>query len=100
MNYKLKILPKAKQDLKEITAWYEKAQKGLGKKFLGAVKTEMNLVKENPLLFQTRYEESKVILVKKFPYLIHFEIIGNEVLVKAVLHTSRDSKNWKDITTD
>ena len=45
MNYKLKILPKAKLDLKEIAIWYEEeVQKGLGKRFLSSVKTEMALV--------------------------------------------------------
>lgn len=43
MNYKLKILPRAKQDLKEIAIWYEKAQKGLGKRFLAGAKAETPL---------------------------------------------------------
>ena len=95
MDYKLKILPQAKLDLKEITIWYdEEVQKGLGKKFLSSVKTEMALVKKEPFIFQTKYDNNKTVLVKNFPYLIHFEIIENKIIVKAVLHTSRNTKNY------
>jgi len=95
MNYKLKILPRAKLDLKEIAVWYdEEVQKGLGKRFLSSVKTEMALVQNNPLIFQTKYDNNKTILVKNFPYLIHYEIINNHIVVKAVFHTSRNPKNY------
>ena len=95
MNYKLKILPRAKLDLKEIAVWYdEEVQKGLGKKFLSSVKTEMALVQNNLLIFQTKYDNNKTILVKSFPYLIHYEIINSHIVVKAVLHTARNPKNY------
>jgi len=95
MNYKLKILPRAKLDLKEIAVWYdEEVQKGFGKRFLSSVKTEMALVQNNPLIFQTKYDNNKTILVKSFPYLIHYEIINSHIVVKAVLHTSRNPKNY------
>jgi hypothetical protein len=93
MNYKLKILPKAKFDLSEISLWYEDIQNGLGKRFLKNVSVE-----KNPISFQIRYNRTRVVLVKKFPYLIHYEIIDKEILIKAVIHTSRDSKNWKNKT--
>ena len=95
MNYRIKILPSAKIDLSEISVWYEDTQKGLGKRFLKNVSLEMKVVKTNPSYFQTRYDNTRVALVTKFPYLIHFEVIENEILIKAVIHTSRNSKNWK-----
>ena len=98
MIYKLKILPKAKLDLSEISSWYEDVQNGLGKRFLKNVGLEMRIVKNNPILFQIRYDKTRVVLIKNFPYLIHYEIINNEILIKAVIHTSRDNKNWKNKT--
>lgn len=95
MNYKLKILPQAKLDLKEIAIWYdEEVQKGLGKRFLTSVKTEMYLVQKDPFIFQTKYYNNKTVLIKNFPYLIHYEIINIEIVVKAVLHTSRSTKKY------
>lgn len=98
MIYKLKILPKAKLDLSEISSWYEDIQSGLGKRFLKNVILEMKIVKSNPISFQIRYDNTRVVLINKFPYLIHYEVIDNEILIKAVIHTSRDSKNWKNKT--
>lgn len=67
MNYKLKILPKAKLDLKEIAIWYdEEVQKGLGKRFLSSVKTEMALVQKEPLIFQTKYDIQKLKIINEF----------------------------------
>lgn len=95
MNYKLKILPRAKFDLKEIAVWYdEEVQKGLGKRFLSSVKREMALVQKNLLFFQTKYDNNKTVLVRNFPYLIHYEIINSHIVVKAVLHTARSPKNY------
>ena len=99
MIYRLKILPRAKFDLSEISIWYEDIQKGLGKRFLKNVNLEMKIVKNNPILFQIRYDKTRVLLIKKFPYLIHYEIIENDIIVKAVIHTSRDTKNWKNKTS-
>ena len=79
MIYKLKIFPKAKSDLSEISSWYEDIQKGLGKRFLKNVSLEMKVVKSNPISFQIRYDTTRVVLIKKFPYLIHYEIIDNEI---------------------
>ena len=98
MTYKLKILPRAKSDLSEISLWYENIQNGIGKRFLKNVSFEMKIVKNNPMSFQIRYDKTRVLLIKKIPYLIHYEIIDDEILIKAVIHTSRDNKNWKNKT--
>ena len=95
MVYKLTLLPLAKIDLEEIAAWYEVLQKNLGKRFLNTIKKEIKIVKANPHLYQIRYDKTRVVLIKTFPYLIHFEIDKKEIVIKAIIHTSRNSKIWK-----
>ena len=96
MGYKLTLLPLAKKDLEEITDWYEGLQKNLGKRFLNAIKEEMKVIKEKPLLFQIRYDNTRIALIVTFPYLIHFEIDKKEIVIKAIIHTSRNKKIWKN----
>ncbi len=96
MGYKLTLLPLAKKDLEEIAAWYEGIQKNLGKRFLNSIKEEMKVVKEKPLLYQIRYDKTRVALIETFPYLIHFEIDKKEIVIKAIIHTSRNTKIWKN----
>lgn len=94
MNYKLTILPLAKMDLKEISSWYETIQKNLGKRFLKSINDEIKILRVNPLLYQIRYDKTRVALIQTFPYLIHFEIDKKRIVIKAIIHTSRNSKIW------
>jgi ParE toxin of type II toxin-antitoxin system, parDE len=96
MIYNLKILPLALNDIKEISIWYEEVQKGLGKRFVKSFKNEVVILKVKPHLFQNRYDETKVALIESFPYLIHFEINNTDIVIKAVIHTSRNNKIWKN----
>jgi plasmid stabilization system protein ParE len=96
MDYKLTILPLAKIDLKEIASWYEIINKNLGRHFLKSVKDEIKILRVKPLLYQIRYDGTRVALIQTFPYLIHFEIDKKEILIKAIIHTSRNTKIWKN----
>jgi len=96
MDYKVTILPLAKMDLEVIASWYENIHKNPGKRFLKSIKEEIKIARVNPHLYQIRYDETRVALIQKFPYLIHFEINMKEIVIKAIIHTSRNSKVWKN----
>ncbi|MGQ7946725.1 type II toxin-antitoxin system RelE/ParE family toxin [Flavobacterium sp. WC2509] len=94
MNYNLKILEASKQDIKEIALWYKNKQSESGKKFTNAVKKEVSIIHKNPLLYQIRYDDVRIAFTEKFPYSIHFSIYQTTIVIKAVYHTSRNSKIW------
>jgi len=96
MAYRLTIHPLAKNDLVEISTWYENIKKGLGKRFLKSVKKEIAIIKIEPLLYQIRYDKTRIAVTEYFPYLIHFEVNKNEIIIKAIIHPSRNSKVWKN----
>ena len=96
MDYKLTILPLAKIDLQEIASWYEIINKNLGRRFLKSVKDEIEILRIKPLLYQIRYDGTRVSLIQTFPYLIHFEIDKKRIVIKAIIHTSRNTKIWKN----
>ncbi|MFC6876566.1 type II toxin-antitoxin system RelE/ParE family toxin [Flavobacterium myungsuense] len=96
MDYKLTILPLAKIDLQEIASWYEIINKNLGRRFLKSVKDEIEILRIKPLLYQIRYDGTRVALIQTFPYLIHFEIDKKRIVIKAIIHTSRNTKIWKN----
>lgn len=96
MNYSLKILEVSKQDIKEIALWYGGKQRELGKKFTNTVKNEVSIIHKNPHLYQIRYDDVRVALTEMFPYSIHFTIYDTVIVIKAVYHTSRNSKIWVD----
>lgn len=46
----------------------------------------------NPYLFQRRYKHYREAVLKKFPYYVVYEIIGNTVIVQSFFHSSRNPK--------
>jgi len=94
--YKVILLPLAKEDIKNASAWYNKQQKGLGKEFSLSVRKTVKFIKENPLTFSTRYENTKTSIIERFPYMLHYSIDDDKklIIISSVLHTSRNPVIW------
>jgi toxin ParE1/3/4 len=96
MAYKIKIEPAAKLDIQESINWYNKQQKGLGKKFHSTLLKHIDSLTTNPH-FEIRYDEIHCLPLKKYPFMIHLTITKSSktTTIRAVFHTSLDPKNWK-----
>jgi plasmid stabilization system protein ParE len=96
MAFKIKIEPEARLDIQEAIFWYNKQQKGLGKKFHKAVLTHFDSLTKNPH-FEIRYDNVLCLPLKKFPYMVHFTVdeVQQIVTVRAVFHTALNPKEWK-----
>jgi plasmid stabilization system protein ParE len=99
-NYSLKIAPEVLADIQDITDWYNQQKVGLGAKFQKTAISHIGKLGKNPHGYAIRYHNIRCILVRKFPYLIHFYI--NEatkiVEVLAVISTDRNPKVWEKKT--
>lgn len=87
-----------KDDLKEINEWYKEINKGLWNSFTEEFRLKINLIKENPLSFELKYNNIRIIFLKKFPYGIHYSYNAEENIIEiySVFHTSRDPEKWKE----
>jgi len=96
-KYKVVIDADALQDIQEATDWYNEQSYGLGIRFQEQVKLHINKLKNNPNNYRIRYADVRCMLVKKFPFLVHFIVDESNMLVEvfAVIHTSRNPKIWK-----
>ena len=92
MNYKIVIVDEAKVDYRKSLKWYKDINPALAVRFNLAFKEGLGLLRKNPLHFQIRYADVRIIMIKTFPYLIHFTVYDKLVLIKAFYHSSRDSK--------
>ncbi|MBW6499482.1 MAG: type II toxin-antitoxin system RelE/ParE family toxin [Bacteroidales bacterium] len=97
-KYKVKIEPEALADIQEITDWYNEAQAGLGKRLQETAIKHINSLNKDPRLFAIRYNEIRCIVIKKFPYMVHFYIndANHTVEVLAVISTDRNPKLWEE----
>jgi plasmid stabilization system protein ParE len=91
------ILPLAKEDIREAARWYNKQSPRLGKKFTAEVRENVRFIRQNPTACNIRYDKVRTAVLKVFPFMIHYTIdeASKTVVISAVLHTSRDPKEWK-----
>lgn len=96
MKVKKLVSHSVKQNLQQASFWYNSKQKNLGKTFLHDVKTTVNYICQDPLLFQIRYDTIRIAFLEKFPYGIHYEYFSdsNQVNIYAVFHTSKNPETW------
>ena len=96
MNYEVIFRPKAEGHIKEIYDWYELKREGLGEEFLLTFEATIMLIERNPLTFAIKHKKFRCVLTPRFPYGIFYFIDEKTIVVVAVLHLSRNPKNWKE----
>jgi plasmid stabilization system protein ParE len=96
MKYKIEIDEEALSDIQEATEWYNEQLQGLGSRFQKQTKLQINSLKTDADIHTNRYADVRCMLIKKFPFMVHYTIDNLTVKIFAVLHTSRNPKIWED----
>ena len=81
MSYKIKIDKDALIDIQEIIEWYNCELQGLGVRFHKQIIVQINALKKRPFIHAIRYEEIRCVVVKKFPFMIHYVLNETEKMV-------------------
>ncbi|MDQ0636732.1 toxin ParE1/3/4 [Pedobacter sp. W3I1] len=90
--YTIQIKPIAVQMAKDAYDWYEEQKEGLGDFFLSELSRCYTKLEKNPLFYQKLKKNYRHLVLNKFPYVLIFEIIGEEIIIFAVFHTARSPK--------
>jgi plasmid stabilization system protein ParE len=93
MAYKLILQSEVEDDIDEVYNWYEDQKAGLGEEFLTELAAFYGKLESHPAAFKKIKKSYRQVALKRFPYVIIFEIIKTEVFLYAVFHTSRNPKN-------
>lgn len=90
-QYKIVFSPLALTDIEQIVIYYNKQQKGLGKRFVKQIKLTLADITINPFFTNVRYEDIHCARVSKFPFLVHYKIepLTFIVIIAAVYSTSQ-----------
>ena len=95
MAFTVVIKEEAHQETIEAFNYYEQKQPGLGERFLESLQERYHQLSEHPANYSYIEEDPEKVLrdiqLKKFPYVVVFEIIGTEVIVYAIHNTYRHS---------
>lgn len=92
--YILLLLPQAKADIKHAFHWYSQHNNDLGNRFLKEFKKKSNQIRSNPLAFSLRYENVRMAKIDSFPFMIHYVVETNEIIISAIFHTSQSPDKW------
>ena len=83
-NFTVVFSPFAIEDTEKAVEYYEEKQTGLGGRFTSQLQQILNTIKRNPFFAAVRYDDIRCAIIKKFPYLVHYHIDEEELLVTII----------------
>ncbi|RXK59732.1 hypothetical protein ESA94_11770 [Lacibacter luteus] len=89
MEYTLTIHALAAEDILEIARWYDLQLAGLGNRFALQLEIALTAIQKNPTAHNKATDETRKAFLKKFPYIIFFQLKENSILICAVIHNRR-----------
>jgi toxin ParE1/3/4 len=91
----VRIEPEVYDDLAEAADWYDMRERGVGDRFLAAMRKLMETIGERPHSFAPEGRHVRVAFAKPFPYKIYYLDTPESVRIFAVLHAARDPDVWR-----
>jgi toxin ParE1/3/4 len=95
MSRKVVLRPEAENDVAGAAQWYEEQRPGLSLEFRSALDLTFSAIGSNPALYAPIYRELRRALLRRFPYAVFYVERTDELIVAAVLHTSRSPRLWR-----
>ena len=91
----LVVQPEAETDITNAAFWYHEQSSAVRDSFLAAVDRALQAIEQRPLQYQRIYNQVRRLVLREFPYALFYTISGQNVVVIACLHCSRDPKHWR-----
>jgi plasmid stabilization system protein ParE len=92
LNFSVHIRLAAKLDIAQAEDWYEDRTPGLGVRFRTRVYDAIERIGRNPFGYPEMLPGIRRLVMSGFPFNIWFRVIGEEVLIVAVIHGKRGSR--------
>ena len=98
MARKLRYHPLFDCDVREAAGWYDRRSSGLGDAFVEVVRQSTAEIIADPQRFAFSPAGCRYVRVPRFPYVVLFDVVDDELLMLAVLHTARSMEKWRERT--
>jgi toxin ParE2 len=93
---KLRFLDVAEAEQAEAAVHYESQRVGLGAEFVEELDRTAGRILEFPSAWSPASRNTRACQMKRFPYSIIYRDYGEEIVVVALQHHSRDPRRWED----
>lgn len=88
--FELEIKEEANSEIIEAWMYYEEQQPGLGDRFVAYLEVYMDRIVKNPEHYPAKYKQYREATMKKFPFLVIYEITDLSVIVYSVFNTYKN----------
>ena len=95
MTLHIVLLASAEADLADAKDWYRQNDPALEDDFAACVHETMERILRHPTAYEAEGPFRRA-LVKRFPYRVVYRPTTSQIVVVAVLHTSRDPRVWQE----
>jgi len=90
MSHTVIFKEEADFDVFDARHWYESRRTGLGDELLDEIDEYVKTLEQDPHIYQVRKKNRRYCPLKRFPYVLVFEIENTEVIVYAVFNTNKN----------
>ena len=90
MNFNVQVRHAAELDVAEAQVWYEMQRAGLGAESHSEISEVFTVLSAHPLIYPGLYRDVRRAIVHRFPYLIWYRVLGEEVTVLACTHARQN----------
>ena len=90
MKWAVSIHPGVKDDIWETADYYAAIDAELAERFIIEARSASSFIRQYPNVGHILHGEYRRVVLKGFPYMLCYQIIGHLVIVIAIIHCSRD----------
>ena len=90
MTFSLEITTEANLEIVEAYVYYEEKQAGLGERFLKQLDKYFIKILQTPKHYAVKRKPYREAFIRKFPFLIIYEVTEEKIIVYSVFNTSRN----------
>lgn len=96
MKFSILNRPEVRIDIINATDFYKNINPQLAKQFLFRLREAKTYIASSPLSFQIKYNGVRTLLLKQFPYHIHYlvEESKQQIVILAVIHAYQNPSDY------
>ena len=96
MSYFFVNKPEVVNDIEDVVEYYNKINTNLAISFLDRLEEAKAYIIKHPKAFQIKYKNVRTILLKQFPYHIHYIVddVNKQIVVLAIIHAYKNPKDY------
>ena len=95
-QFSIEISNEAEVDFDKSYEYYLENSLKIADTFFKIINSSIENIKQSPFSFPVAYKNIRKYIVKKFPFVIYFQIEDSIIKVIAIFHTSRNPEIWND----